>query len=74
MGRPEGFEYAQRGEEIVILHHGKKATVLRGDRAAQFLEDVGAGDPQELMARLTGNYKRGNERAARNHPRNNPGR
>ncbi len=30
------------------------------------------GDPQEVMARLTGNYKRGNERTARNHPRNKP--
>jgi hypothetical protein len=28
------------------------------------------GNEQELMARLTGNYKRGNERVARTHPRN----
>jgi hypothetical protein len=34
------------------------------------LEEVGEGDGQELMARLTGNYKRGNERLARQHPRN----
>ena len=32
-----------------------------------FLEDR---DAQELMARLTGNYRRGNERTARQHPRN----
>ena len=25
---------------------------------------------QQLMARVTGNYKRGNERVARQHPRN----
>jgi hypothetical protein len=27
-------------------------------------------DEQELMARVTGNYRRGNERASRDHPRN----
>ena len=70
MGKPEGFEFLVRGEDVVITHHGKQATVLRGKRAADFLDEVESGDPQELMARLTGNYRRGNERAARNHPRN----
>lgn len=77
MGRPEGFEYVERGEDVVILHHGRPATTLRGRRASDFLEDVdglgGGGssaDAQELMARLTGNYRRGNERAAKHHPRN----
>lgn len=70
MGIPSGFEYAVRGEEIVIRHHGRVATVLRGDRAARFLADVEAGDPQLLMARLTGDYRRGNERTAKQHPRN----
>jgi hypothetical protein len=31
---------------------------------------VDSGDPQELMARITGNYRHGNERTAMNHPRN----
>lgn len=70
MGKAGGFEYVRRGEEIVIFHRGKKATVLRADRVTQFEKDVELGDPQELMARLTGNYKRGNEGEARNHPRN----
>lgn len=69
-GRPEGFAYEERGDEVVIFHHGRRATTLRGDRAAAFLVDVESGDPQELMARLTGNYRRGNERTARRHPRN----
>jgi hypothetical protein len=68
--RPEGFDYVEGGGEVVISHHGVRATVLRGARAADFLVDVRAQDPQELMARLTGNYRRGNERTARNHPRN----
>lgn len=43
---------------------------MRGRRAADFLDDIATGNAQELMARVTGNYKRGNERTARNHPRN----
>lgn len=67
---PHGFDYVARGEDVVITHHGRPATTLRGRRAAEFLEDVQTEDPQELMARLTGNYRRGNERQARRHPRN----
>jgi hypothetical protein len=68
---PTGFEYeARRSGDVVITHHGRVATVLRGRRAEAFLVDVAAGDPQELMARATGNYRRGNERTARDHPRN----
>ena len=70
MPAPEGFDHTARGDEVVITHHGAKAAVLRGARAADFLVDVERQDPQELMARLTGNYRRGNERTARNHPRN----
>ena len=70
MPRPEGFDHTVRDGEVVITHHGARAAVLRGRLAADFLVDVETGDPQELMARLTGNYRRGNERTARNHPRN----
>ena len=70
MAAPDGFEYTVRGADVVITHRGRAATTLRGERAAAFLEDVEVGDPQELMARLTGNYRRGNERQARSHPRN----
>lgn len=70
MSKPEGFEYRLRGTDVVITHRGKPATTLRGERAATFLADIEHSNPQELMARLTGNYRRGNERLARNHPRN----
>ena len=70
MPRPEGFDYVVRGEDVVITHHGRRATALRGARPQAFLEDVRLGDPQELMARATGNYRRGNERQSRSHPRN----
>lgn len=70
MGRADGFSYTARAAEVVITHHGTTATVLRGRAAARFLEDVENDDPQDVMARVTGNYKRGNERQARQHPRN----
>lgn len=70
-----GFTYHERNGEVTILHHGRKATVLRGHKAAEFLDelqgiDEHSRDAQQWMARLTGNYKRGNERTAKRHPRN----
>jgi hypothetical protein len=69
-GRAEGFDYAIRGDEIVIAHRGRRAAILRGEAARRFLEDVERDDPQTVMARATGNFKRGNEQQACNHPRN----
>lgn len=61
---PTDFAYAvqQQGAVVVIRHHDRVATTLRGTAAARFLAEVEIGDPQQLMARATGNYKRGNER------------
>lgn len=68
---PGGFAYRVRGNgEVCITHHGRSASTLRGAAAARFLADVEDDDPQLLMARLTGNYKHGNERLARDQPRN----
>lgn len=69
-GRPSGFAWVVRGKEVVISHHGREAAVLRGEKAREFVRAAESSDPQLLMARLTGNYKRGNERTARSHPRN----
>ena len=70
MGSPSGFRFTARGDAVVITHHGKEAVTLRGRAAARFLDDVESEDPQHVMARATGNYRRGNERIAREHPRN----
>lgn len=64
MADPTGFEYSVRKSgDVVITHHGRQATVLRGRQAAKFLSQVRTRDAQHLMARVTGNYKRGNERS-----------
>jgi hypothetical protein len=70
VGSPEGFTYTVRKNgDVVIRHHGRLAATVRGQRATAFLADVGGADDQELMARLTGNYKRGNERTSADHAR-----
>ena len=70
-----GFTYCiRKSGEIEIHHRGRVAAILRGRAAADFLAEaeVSFAAAQQVMARLTGNYKRGNERAARRHPRNRP--
>jgi hypothetical protein len=63
VGKASGFTYSVRKDgDIVISHHGRQATTLRGVSAAKFLQRVAKQDPQEVMARVTGNYRRGNER------------
>ena len=69
-----GFTHRVRKDgDVEILHHGALAATLRGAKAAKFLDHLLRWTPSEAqrsMARLTGNYKRGNERDASRHPRN----
>ncbi len=71
-----GFTYRLRKNgDVEILHRGRLASTLRGNDAEDFKQAVGAeqsADAQQLMARVTGNYKHGNERQAASHPRNRP--
>lgn len=67
-GPPSGFEFTVRGDQVRIRHNGRLAATLRKSAAAKFLDDVERGDPQQLMARITGNYKRGNERTKTHRP------
>ena len=62
MPPPTGFEYVVRGGDVVITHRGRTAATLRGQAAQRFLAKLEQDDPQQVMARVTGNYKRGNER------------
>jgi len=64
MADAAGFTFDVRSSgDIVVRHEGRLATTLRGAAAVKFLDDVAAGrNEQELLARLTGNYKRGNEK------------
>jgi hypothetical protein len=69
-----GFTYrVRKNGDVEILHRGRLATTLRGNDAEDFKQEAGEEDSaeaQQLMARVTGNYKHGNERLAAAHPRN----
>jgi hypothetical protein len=53
---------------VRISWRGTVVTTLAGERATRFLEQVERADDeaeQLLLARVTGNFKRGNERGRR---------
>jgi hypothetical protein len=62
----EPFSYLTRADgTIVIRYHGAPVTLLRGRAADRFstrMDGADAAAAQQLMARATGNFKRGNER------------
>ena len=74
MNQPGGFTYkVNKDNTVIVTHRGKNAAALRKQDAVDFLDEIVGlrdEDAQQVMARLTGNYKRGNERLAKSHPRN----
>jgi len=64
----EPFAYTEmRGGLVRISYHGKVVTTLSGRNASRFLSRVvnqQGRELQPLMAKATGNFKRGNERKA----------
>lgn len=69
-----GFTFrVSKPGEVSVHRQGGLVAVLRGRRAQEFLakiERLESAARQRLMARVTGNYQRGNERTAGSHPRN----
>ena len=62
----EVFSYAETKDgKVFISWQGRTVTTLAGEGARRFLsraEGLDANGRQQLMARATGNFKRGNER------------
>lgn len=60
------FAWSRRASgDVVITFDRKPVTTLRGKTAVRFLariEGKGPEGSQQVMARFTGNFKRGNER------------
>ena len=60
------FTYqAVKDDKIFIYWHEKRVTILKGKEAQRFIDKIrGLGDQemQLVMAKITGNFKRGNER------------
>ncbi|GAB4513905.1 MAG: hypothetical protein OHK0046_15260 [Anaerolineae bacterium] len=61
------FDYQITKDQRVLLYwHGKLVKTLAGKDARKWIEQIDGADDQEtqlMMARATGNFKRGNERA-----------
>jgi hypothetical protein len=57
------FSYqASKDDTVRISWKGRVVTTLRGREAVRFLDEIERGDEQLVMAKATGNFKRGNER------------
>ncbi len=61
----EPFAYRQSGDgKVLISWQGRQVMVLKGSKAESFLRRVTGLDEagqQLVMAKVTGNFKRGNE-------------
>jgi hypothetical protein len=61
----EVFSYRTGKDKVFIFWYGKQVMILKGQQAAGFLariEGLEGKAAQLLMAKITGNFKRGNER------------
>lgn len=69
MPAPTGFGWSTRANgELAISRDGRVVTVLRGRAAERLTARLSAPEAsddatQHLLARATGNYRRGNERS-----------
>lgn len=61
----EPFSYREKDGKVFLCWRGKQVQTLKGRAAQKFLSEVADASETEaqlLMAKLTGNFKRGNER------------
>ncbi len=62
----EPFSYrVSKDGKVFISHFGRQVTILPGKEAQRFLARIGSLSDKEaqlVMAKATGNFKRGNER------------
>ena len=60
------FDYTSTKDgKVLIRWHGRHVTTLKGEKARKFLAQVDGLDEREaqlVMAKVTGNFKHGNER------------
>ena len=65
----EVFSYSSsKDNKVFIFWHGKQVMVLKGTDGDKFLQRMTSADAkeaQQIMAKVTGNFKRGNERRLR---------
>jgi len=66
--KPESLSFSYRSDKydkVFISWQGKQVMILKGTKARSFLNRItgqNLEDQQMVMAKITGNFKRGNER------------
>jgi len=62
----EPFSYRiTKDQKVFISYQNRTVTTLHGKKAENFIKSIGSAsvkDAQLIMAKVTGNFKRGNER------------
>lgn len=65
----EVFSYrVSKDKKVFLFWYGKQVKILRGKESDKFMKRISAASPQEaqlIMAKITGNFKRGNEKNAK---------
>ena len=65
----EIFTYRiSKDSKVFISYEGKQVTILSGKKAEKFIFEIDGAigkDAQLIMAKVTGNFKRGNEKIAK---------
>ncbi len=59
------FSYRESKDKVCIFWHQKQVMILKGQQARKFLDKIAYLDgkaAQLVMAKITGNFKHGNER------------
>ncbi|MCL2421144.1 MAG: hypothetical protein FWD03_04735 [Defluviitaleaceae bacterium] len=60
------FSYkTTKDKKVFISYHGKQVTILSGNKADRFISEIENAEGREaqlIMAKATGNFKRGNEK------------
>lgn len=69
MLKEEPFAYTEtKNGKVFVSWQGKQVVTLQGADATRFLQRMNGADPNQaqlIMAKCTGNFKRGNEKAAK---------
>ncbi|MCL2223016.1 MAG: hypothetical protein FWC20_11605 [Oscillospiraceae bacterium] len=62
----EVFTYrVTKDKKVFVSYEGKQVTILSGRKAEKFINDIENAEGKEtqlIMAKVTGNFKRGNEK------------
>ena len=65
----EVFTYrVSKDKKVFISWYGKQVMILRGKESDKFLAKIASADELEaqlIMAKITGNFKRGNEKKSK---------